>query len=74
MYAWFVRSVRAGDTHLAEEDWDGYNLVTPVCESTVAFSPLNREPIEVCYFDEQRCLRCLEATRPRPKARLAAVR
>ncbi|APU13386.1 hypothetical protein UA75_06565 [Actinoalloteichus sp. GBA129-24] len=60
--AWFVRSVRTGDTHLAPADWNGSDLIRPVCAPAVEFRAMNRRPLRVCYYDEQRCPLCLGLT------------
>ncbi|APU13271.1 MULTISPECIES: hypothetical protein [Actinoalloteichus] len=77
---WFVRAVEDGGTHRAEAEYwtaDGRVRIRPVCDSTTVFTALNREPVAVPYYDEQRCPVCLAAapeprtTRPR---HLAVVR
>ncbi|APU16538.1 MULTISPECIES: hypothetical protein [Actinoalloteichus] len=63
--AWFVRSVRMGDTHLGDADWDGRRQVRPACEPSARFTPLNHLPLHDLYYDDQSCADCL-ATLHRP--------
>ncbi|APU14066.1 hypothetical protein [Actinoalloteichus sp. GBA129-24] len=73
--AWFVRTVRTGDSHLADAGWNGSDLIRPVCAPEVEFRPMNRRPLRVCFYDEQRCPLCLghTAARPTPPTLLTAV-
>ncbi|APU14804.1 MULTISPECIES: hypothetical protein [Actinoalloteichus] len=75
--AWFVRTVRSGDTHLASAQWNGYGPVRPLCAPEVEFRAMNRRPLTVCFYDEQRCPLCLPHTDddrvPAPRT-LAVVR
>ncbi|WP_157434351.1 MULTISPECIES: hypothetical protein [Actinoalloteichus] len=56
--AWFVQSVRMGDTHLADADWDG-GRVRPVCAPAALFVPMNRNPLVDLYYEDQPCTDCL---------------
>ncbi|AOS65517.1 hypothetical protein [Actinoalloteichus hymeniacidonis] len=72
---WFVRSVRACDTHrAASEHWtrDDRINVRPDCDPSTTFTALNRTPIALPYYDEQRCPACLTIARP-ARQRLSAV-
>ncbi|APU13333.1 hypothetical protein [Actinoalloteichus fjordicus] len=75
--AWFVRTVRSGDTHLWSAAWNGYDLIRPVCAPEVEFRAMNRRPMRVCFYDDQRCPLCLghSTTRtpaPRPLTAVSA--
>ncbi|APU12497.1 hypothetical protein [Actinoalloteichus fjordicus] len=60
--AWFVRTVRSGDSHLAEAAWNGYDPIRPLCAPDVEFRAMNRRPLRMCFYDEQRCPLCLGHT------------
>ncbi|ASO20234.1 hypothetical protein FHR81_000081 [Actinoalloteichus hoggarensis] len=66
--AWFVRSVRSGDTHLASARWNGSAPIRPVCAPEIEFRAMNRRPLLVCFYDEQRCPLCLPHVLDRPTA------
>ncbi|AOS63404.1 hypothetical protein BKA25_002871 [Actinoalloteichus hymeniacidonis] len=72
--AWFVRSVRSGDTHLAS--MRGHDSIRPVCAPEIEFRPMNRRGLIVCFYDEQRCPLCLPYASGRlpGSKRLAVVR
>ncbi|ASO19525.1 hypothetical protein FHR81_000797 [Actinoalloteichus hoggarensis] len=57
--AWYVRTVRTGDSHLADADWNGSRLIRPICAPEAEFRAMNRRPMRVCFYDEQRCPLCL---------------
>ncbi|APU14424.1 MULTISPECIES: hypothetical protein [Actinoalloteichus] len=76
MLAWFVRSVAQGDTHLASATWSGLARVRPVCDPDRPFYPANAFGVGIldCYYDDQRCSRCLTVVvPPTPAARPLAV-
>ncbi|APU15976.1 MULTISPECIES: hypothetical protein [Actinoalloteichus] len=56
---WFVRSVSVGDTHLCSAANLPAPQVAPRCAPDAVFHPLNRRPLESCFFDWQTCPDCL---------------
>ncbi|ASO18863.1 hypothetical protein FHR81_001128 [Actinoalloteichus hoggarensis] len=67
--AWYVRTVRSGDSHLAAAEWNGSDPIRPVCAPTVEFRAMNRRPLRMCFYDEQRCPLCLRHAGTPPTAR-----
>ncbi|AOS61620.1 hypothetical protein [Actinoalloteichus hymeniacidonis] len=71
---WFVRSVAIGDTHLRHPAALPAPQVAPRCEPEAVFHPLNRRPVESCFFDWQECPGCRAAAAPHSARALAVVR
>ncbi|AOS63041.1 hypothetical protein [Actinoalloteichus hymeniacidonis] len=78
MFAWFVRSVAEGDTHLSTANWSGLGTVRPICDPSRPFYPANAFGVAIrdCYYDDQRCPSCLmvAATTASTRRPLAVVR
>ncbi|APU21640.1 hypothetical protein [Actinoalloteichus sp. GBA129-24] len=74
MPAWFVRSLARGDTHLGAPEARPAPKVAPWCDPDTEFTPMNRHPLAVCYFDWQPCPDCLTAAaRTRRRRPMMAV-
>ncbi|APU15720.1 MULTISPECIES: hypothetical protein [Actinoalloteichus] len=78
MSAWFVRSLDHGDTHLGDPEDSAVvrpaPAVAPRCAPDAPFHPMNRRPMDFCFFEWQMCRDCLAVVgRPRDLRPLLAV-
>ncbi|AOS64640.1 hypothetical protein TL08_19245 [Actinoalloteichus hymeniacidonis] len=75
MRFFYVRTLGRGDTHLADARHGCGPEVVPVCDPRSPFRPLNRTPLQICFYDWQPCAACLAAHHePTPVRHLAVAR